>query len=326
MTNETQQSAETRGEAPLVTIGITNYNAAATLRRAIESATAQTIHNREIVVVDDASTDHSVEIAKKLQGEHSEIRVIQHEKNLGYAGALNTLIKNARGQYIAFFDSDDESNPNRLELQINRIKKYKIEKNTSNVVCYTGRRVTDADTIEHTCKALGSTSPEPYGEMVAEYILGLRRQEGYSWGMFGSCTMLVETSTVVQLNGFDEQFRRSAEMDFAVRAAKNGAHFISVDEPLITQFKTKAGYKTKQRNREYWMLLLKKHRSYLEQQRAYPGMVSLLNLKFALEDRRWLKTTMWAILTFLLVPLPIARRKIWSIVERVMTTCNLGEK
>ena len=110
---------------PLISIGITCYNAELTIKKAIQSAIDQTWINKEIVIVDDYSTDNSSSIIRNFIEKFEFIHYYQNKKNIGVAGSRNNIIKYANGDYIAFFDDDDVSNINRLEFQYIRIKDYK---------------------------------------------------------------------------------------------------------------------------------------------------------------------------------------------------------
>ena len=92
----------------------------------------------------------------------------------------------------------------------------------------------------------------------------------HCWGMFGSCTLMGRTEALRGFGGFDQRFRRCAELDLAVRAALGGAHFISVDAPLVTQHLSPSADKGKA-DLQYRLLLLEKHKSFLRQKRAYVG-------------------------------------------------------
>ena len=86
------------------------YNSAAFLGRAIRSALAQDYPNKEVVVIDDGSTDNTREVAESFGAEIIYLR----QENAGPAGARNRGIKETRAEYIAFLDSDDEWLPGRL--------------------------------------------------------------------------------------------------------------------------------------------------------------------------------------------------------------------
>ncbi|KKG11618.1 hypothetical protein EO98_04595 [Methanosarcina sp. 2.H.T.1A.6] len=106
---------------PKVSVVIPLYNKEAYIKRALESVLSQTIQDFEIVVVDDGSTDKSVEIVKEFKD--SRIHLIQ-QINSGVSAARNRGAKEGRSGFIAFLDADDEWAPNFLEMMLNLIKKF----------------------------------------------------------------------------------------------------------------------------------------------------------------------------------------------------------
>lgn len=104
----------------LVSIIITAYNRANCIERAINSCLKQTYKNIEILIVDDASTDNAQEIVQSIYD--TKVSYFRHSQNRGPAGARNTGLKNAHGQYIAFLDSDDEWLPEKIEKQVSIFK------------------------------------------------------------------------------------------------------------------------------------------------------------------------------------------------------------
>ena len=118
---------EVANNSPLITIGVTCFNAEDTITRAIKSAQNQTYPNFEIVVVDDTSTDNSIEIIEGMQKQDQRIFLHRHHENQGVASARNTIIEKAKGEYIAFFDDDDESIPERLSKQYERLSDFQQE-------------------------------------------------------------------------------------------------------------------------------------------------------------------------------------------------------
>lgn len=99
------------------------YNAEDLIRDCVSSVTAQTYTDFEHLLVDDCSSDNSREILLYLQNIDARIRLIFSEKNLGPAGARNAAIAEAKGQYLAFLDSDDLWFPKKLEYQLKVIQK-----------------------------------------------------------------------------------------------------------------------------------------------------------------------------------------------------------
>lgn len=98
----------------LVSILMPVYNSERTIAVAIESCLQQTYRNIEILVLDDASTDNTVAVAEKYR----QIRVLKHDLNKGTAAARNTLLREARGEFIAWLDADDTMMPERIQKQL----------------------------------------------------------------------------------------------------------------------------------------------------------------------------------------------------------------
>ena len=92
------------------------YNRPQLLRRAAESVLAQTYRNFELILVDDGSTDDTLEECKRIQQEHPEavVRIISNEHN-GVSAARNAGLDAAEGSFVSFLDSDDEIDPLFLE-------------------------------------------------------------------------------------------------------------------------------------------------------------------------------------------------------------------
>ena len=109
----------------LVSVITPSYNCARFIEETIRSVQAQTWQNWEMVIVDDCSTDNSVEVIRNLAKTDSRIRLIEHQWNGGPAVARNIAIEHAKGRYIAFLDSDDLWLPKKLEKQIAHIDKTK---------------------------------------------------------------------------------------------------------------------------------------------------------------------------------------------------------
>lgn len=103
---------------PLVTIIMTAYNEALFIEEALTSLMRQTYRRLEIIVVDDGSTDKTMQIIKKLQKQDRRIRTYQTRKNQGPSLASNLGLKYARGKYIARLDADDVAMPERIYKQV----------------------------------------------------------------------------------------------------------------------------------------------------------------------------------------------------------------
>lgn len=100
---------------------IINYNNDKFIEEAIRSVQKQSHPVQEIIVVDDCSTDKSIE---KINGVNIPIKLIRHEKNMGPSAARNTGIKNATGEILAFLDGDDTYHKDKIKNSITYFEKY----------------------------------------------------------------------------------------------------------------------------------------------------------------------------------------------------------
>jgi glycosyltransferase involved in cell wall biosynthesis len=251
-------------KVPLITIGITCFNAGDTIGRAIDNALVQDWPEFEVLVVDDGSTDNSLKIIEEKTADDSRIRLVRHKENKGFPSALNTIISKSKGELIAFFDDDDVSKPDRLRRQYERLSAYEGGNTKLPALCYTNREVLAPDGRKDFVYAIGRNAPEPHGQMVADYLLWHYAPSPYVWGQFGSCTLMVRKYTLEELGGFDKKFRRCAEWDLAIRLAQEGGHFIAVDATLVVQHITPTADKSGSVPLKYALMLRNKYQSYLK--------------------------------------------------------------
>lgn len=105
---------------PKVSVIIPTYNRGEFIGKAIDSVLKQTYTNYEIIVVDDGSTDDTRKVVKSYG---KKVRYI-YQENKGPSAARNRGINAAKGEYVAFLDSDDQFLPHKLQIQMNFIKKH----------------------------------------------------------------------------------------------------------------------------------------------------------------------------------------------------------
>ena len=116
--NPSITSSLASGQGPLVSIVITSYNDAAFIDDCLLSIRLQDADSWECIVVDDASSDSSVDIATRHCQEDKRFRVVRRQENGGLAAARNTGIFYTQGKYITFLDADDFMFPRTLEKRI----------------------------------------------------------------------------------------------------------------------------------------------------------------------------------------------------------------
>ncbi|MDO8264187.1 MAG: glycosyltransferase family 2 protein [Gallionella sp.] len=274
---------------PLVTIGITAFNAQDTIARAIQSALAQTWVSIEVVVVDDCSSDDTADRISEIATAHPNLRLIRHGVNTGVAGARNTILREARGEFVAFFDDDDVSAGHRIEAQVERIERYeRTFAAGAPVICHTARIQLYPDGSSRVETTMGTSigAPVPSGWAVAERILtGKPLRDGY--GSLATCSQMGRTSTYRLVGGFDPSFRRSEDTDLSIRLALAGTHFAGIGEPLVTQEMMVTREKSLETELEFALVLLDKHRAQFRTPAEHALGRAWLQLKFEwLQGRR----------------------------------------
>ncbi len=198
---------------PKVSVIIVTYNRAALLPTAITSVLQQTFQDFEIIVVDDASQDETPAVVADFQDHR--IRYIRHEQNTGEAGARNTGVTNATGEYIAFLDDDDEWLPDKLALQVDV-----LENSPARVgVVYTGRSTIDGATK----KVVSIRIPTQGGDLLPELRKG---------NPITNSSVLLRKECFSKVGLFDEQIVYGLDYDMWIRIA-GAYHFEYVAKLLV---------------------------------------------------------------------------------------------
>lgn len=298
---------------PLITIGIACFNSNDTIERAVRSARAQTWPNMEIVIVDDGSTDGSPDILGRLAANDDRVRIYIHDINRGVAAARNTILKHARGEFIAFFDDDDESLPERLTEQVRRIQDYEEKTGADLVICHSARTQVLPDGSERYEPTTGTQnlSAAPNSLPVADRIL-IGRPLGEPYGSCATCSQMARKRLYDALGGFDENLKRGEDSDLDIRLALAGGHFAGIAKPLVTQYLTISSDKYIDQERRYVLLWFDKNRDYLSKMGWYEHARQWLDIKFDyLEDRK-VRFLIRMLLLLLRYPFKTSLRLYWT--------------
>ncbi|WP_283657365.1 glycosyltransferase [Paenibacillus sp. RC343] len=115
------------GDIPRISVVIPVYDRTDVLRQSIDSILNQTYQNFELIIVCDGSPDETLKIVDEYK-DHEKVRIFKYYNNSGNAvRGRNKAIREARGEFLAFQDSDDIAEPNRLEISLNYINEFKAD-------------------------------------------------------------------------------------------------------------------------------------------------------------------------------------------------------
>ena len=201
-----------------VSVIIPTYNRAEFLRSAIESALKQTFTDLEIIVSDDKSTDHTQEMVENLKDER--IKYIKNEGNKGVSAARNAAIKEAKGEYIAFLDDDDEWVPDKLQRQVEV-----LDKSQSNICGVYSNRLF----IEKTTGRILSDNPG------TDTLQGNLLYQLAKKSPIHTSTVVIKKRCLDKVGLFDETISYMEDRDMWIRLSMNW-DFKYIHEPLTKAY------------------------------------------------------------------------------------------
>lgn len=218
----------------LVSCIMANYNTNKEhLKTAIDSILNQTYKDFEIIIVDDKSTDDSLEFLKEYEKLYPQIKILENETNHGLAFSLNKAIEESKGDYIARMDTDDISFPDRFEKQVAYMKAHP-----------------DVDILGTFAKEFDQS----HNLKMATFI---NKDDTKSLLLFTNClfhpTVMIKKSFLEKTGiRYDENFLTSQDYDLWARASHKGN--IEVLDEFLLLYRIHGGQiteKKKQRVRKY---------------------------------------------------------------------------
>ncbi len=255
----------------LVTIGLLCFNAEDTVERAVRSCLAQDWPDLEILIVDDASSDNTAELIQNLTKDEDCVRFLQHEQNTGPAGARNTVWREANGEFVVYFDDDDESYPHRVTEQLKTLTAYEQQTGARLVSCYAAGIRRYPNGYVKPLPAIGTSKDGvPKGSGFVDWLLFFKRNPKWDYGSgTPTCALMARRSTFTAVGGFDETLKRVEDGDFAIRLAFKGGHFIGTSQRLFTQYSTNSADKSPKINLQAEQRLVEKYADYLRSVNRY---------------------------------------------------------
>ena len=191
---------ENKSITPLVSVVIPTYNRGHVIGRAIESVLQQSLSDFELIIVDDSSTDNSCEVVGLYCD--SRIRLIRNTQNRGANFCRNIGIKESKGKYIAFQDSDDEWTADKLEVQIRYMQENNLKASFGPYKIIETSRVVPSNFQQYVNNS------------------SLVREVLKRYNIVGTPTLVIEKCIVNDVGMFDEQLPRMQDYDYAIRIVK----------------------------------------------------------------------------------------------------------
>jgi len=229
---KTSSGIENIEKTPEISVIIPVFNAKKFIKESINSVLKQTFQDIELIIVDDASTDNSLQIIKKMSQQNNKIKILVQGQNKGKAGTINSGLKEARGNYIAFLDADDLMDKTKLDEQI------KVFKQNPNIdMTYTDLKNFDEQGEKGICESVDFKSlEEPLKKLQAsakskrkfKYPSHALDKEKFIPG--GS--VMVKKKIINSGIKFDEELKNSEDCDFNFQVIGAGYKIKRIPKPL----------------------------------------------------------------------------------------------
>lgn len=201
-------------DKPLVSVIIPIYNAELYIVQAIESILLQTLKNFELLLINDASTDNSLQIIKSFKKKDKRIKIINNKTNVQMAESLNLGIEKAKSEIIARMDQDDIAFINRLEVQYDFLQLHPEVAIVGNDIV-----IIDKDETIIGTRTYHTTSDELKKTM-------------FRYSPFAHPTVMFRKDSYQKIGGYDATKYPCEDIDFWFRLGRE-YEFASIARPLL---------------------------------------------------------------------------------------------
>jgi glycosyltransferase involved in cell wall biosynthesis len=208
---------------PLVTVAIPSYNHAKYISQTIQSILDQTFQDFEILIIDDVSTDNSIEIIKSFND--PRIRIISLAENQGVCAVSNICIQNANSKYIALIASDDIMEKTKLEKQVRF-----LEENPNFGAVFSGMTIIDENGKINEKKTRKYTKVfEKENRCRFEWL----NYFFHNANCIAATSLLANTLALKTVGGFDDKITQAHDLDLWVRLCLSGYEIHIIHEKLL---------------------------------------------------------------------------------------------
>lgn len=208
---------------PLITVIIPSYNHAEYIGYTIKSILAQSLQDFELLIIDDNSSDNSLEVIKKF--DDPRIKLTTLEENLGICRASNICFEKANGKYLSIIASDDIMFPKNLEKKVNF-----LERNPQYGAVFSSLEVINEN---------NQILPKKTKKFEKIFTTNNRKRTDWLNHFFykGNCiaapTFVTRTECIKKINGFDELISQSHDFDMWIKICLIGCEIFVLPEKLV---------------------------------------------------------------------------------------------
>ncbi len=248
-----------KNHSPCVSVLMAACNAELTIHEALTSVVAQTFTDFEIIVVDDASNDRTVEIVRSIND--PRIHLIQQKRNQGVTRTRQCALLAARGEYVAVLDADDVARPKRLECQIEFLSRSPDIVVVGSAIDMIDARGVQINTIIPPCEPLSIKWALLFGNPVAHSSTMYRREP------------------ILKLGGYDANVYAGEDYDLWGRIVQSGGLIAQLPTPLVRlrQHTRSLSLTEPPSSRDYYIQTIQKHIRWLTGQNVTAEVARVLH-------------------------------------------------
>lgn len=269
-----------------LSIVIPCYNEQETLEKIFNKVLKFKEFQKEIIIIDDCSSDNSHRIIKKTIS-NKKIIFIKNISNRGTSYSRNKIIEISKGNLICFMDDDDFSHPNRITLQVKEFLSNGFPTNRY-MACCTGVRKKYPNGYIKEFLPMGTNGSLPKGKELVNFLLFYEKKKGIDYG-FGlpTCSLMIDKFCFEKFGNFDLNLKRVEDMDLTIRLSLGNVKFLSVKKILVNQNSNKFTDISSHGNYNSEILLINKYKNYLTEKDLFEHSILWCKLRFNYFQRNY---------------------------------------
>jgi glycosyltransferase involved in cell wall biosynthesis len=247
---------------PLVSVCLPTYNGESFIADAIDSVLKQTYRHFELIVIDDGSTDRTVDIITQMAKLDQRLKFYKNPKNLGLFENYNECIRRAAGTYIKLFAQDDIFKPTMIQQMVEVLES---DKDIAMVTCAKEWLDGEGNIVPPTTPNEKKITRRFEQDMRLEgrFVMRESLRDLVNW-LGEPCTIMFRKKDAG--TGFDTRFKQIGDLDFAYRLLRNGDYYFFTE--ALCQFRKHTGSTTLKNNKDLialldWLVLGNKYRDLI---------------------------------------------------------------